>query len=146
MKNLRNQINMFDDVDKYELERKKREAENKILKLDEKYRRIHFNDFKPDIIPPGTVVIVMQTFFRNDHLEKHFYRCIVGYHDRCHADNVPHVIESITEQWPERPPWADVVGHEDEPRDCHIEPGFEYWLTDEVAEPIIRWIDKLGVS
>ena len=130
------------DLDRYELEREKRETDAIRARLDEKYERADYLKLKAMEYPEGSVVIIAQGVFRNGHYTWHFYRTVMTYHpkgvDCCRA----FFVESRNEEFPERPPWADVVGHEDEPKDIDYYPEMIHWITGEVVEPIRTWSMK----
>ena len=48
-------------------------------------------------------------------------------------------MEARNAEFPERPPWAAVIGHEDEPRDIDYYPSMIHWFTGEVVEPVKTW-------
>ena len=115
------------DLDRYELERERRETDAITARLDEKYGRADYQKLKDMEYPEGSVVIIGQNLFRDGH-----YKWQV---DCCRA----FFVESRSEEFPERPPWADTVGHEDDPRDIDYYPAHIHWFTGEVVEPIETW-------
>lgn len=127
------------DLDRYELERERRETDAITARLDEKYGRADYQKLKDMEYPEGSVVIIGQNLFRDGHYKWHFYRTAMIYHpkgvDCCRA----FFVESRSEEFPERPPWADTVGHEDDPRDIDYYPEHIHWFTGEVVEPIETW-------
>ena len=145
------------DLDRYELERERRETDAIMARLDEKYGRADYQKLKDMEYPEGSVVIigqnlfrdghykwhfyrtVMMNLFRDGHYKWHFYRTVMIYHpkgvDCCRA----FFVESRNDEFPERPPWADTVGHEDDPRDIDYYPAHIHWFTGEVVEPIETW-------
>lgn len=132
----------LEDLDRYELEREKRETDAIRNRLDEKYERLDQKACDRGEIPAGTVVIIGQELFRNRHYTMHFYRAVLDYHRSLHNPTTPHFVEQQTEEWPDVPPWAGTVGHEDEPRDIGLHTGLIYWDTKEVVEPIKTWLMK----
>lgn len=130
------------DLDRYELEREKRETDAIKAKLDERYERVDCQKLKNKEYPEGSVFIIGQHIFRNGHYILHFYRTVMTYHpkglDCCRA----FFVESRNEEFPERPPWADTVGHEGDPRDIDYYPEHIHWFTGEVVEPVETWIMK----
>ena len=127
------------DLDRYELEREKRETDAIKARLDEKYGRADYQKLKDMEYPEGSVVIIGQNLFRDGHYKWHFYRTVMIYHpkgvDCCRA----FFVEAGNDEFPERPPWADTVGHEDDPRDIDYYPAHIHWFTGEVVEPIETW-------
>lgn len=127
------------DLDRYELEREKRETDAIRAKLDAKYERLDVFACDRGEIPAGTVVIIGQNLFRNNHYKWHFYRTVLDYHRSIHNPTTPHFVEQQTDEWPDVPPWADTVGHEGEARDIGLHNTLIYWNTGEVVEPIVTW-------
>lgn len=127
------------DLDRYELEREKRETDAIRARLDERYKRADYWKLRNMEYPEGSVVIIAQNLFRDGHYKWHFYRTVMTYHpkgvDGCRA----FFVESRSEEFPERPPWADTVGHEGEPRDIDFCQEHIHWITGEVIEPIKTW-------
>ena len=132
------------DLDRYELEREKRETDAIIARLDAKYPRINSRRMQ-EKYPAGSVVIIGQNLFRNGHYTMHFYRTVMNYYVNYSGPNEIFV-EATNEEFPERPPWAETVGHEGELKDIHLDPDFIYWVTGEIVEPIKTWwMEKWGV-
>ena len=127
------------DLDRYELEREKRETDAIRARLDEKYERADYQKMRNMEYPEGSVVIIAQNLFRDGHYKWHFYRTVLTYHpkgvDCCRA----FFVEARNEEFPDRPPWADTVGHEGEPRDIDWYSSHIHWITGEVVEPIRTW-------
>ena len=127
------------DLDRYQLEREKRETDAIRAGLDEKYERADYQKMRNMEYPEGSVVIIAQNLFRDGHYKWHFYRTVLTYHpkgvDCCRA----FFVEARNEEFPERPPWADTVGHEGEPRDIDWYSSHIHWITGEVVEPIRTW-------
>lgn len=127
------------DLDRYELEREKRETDAIKARLDERYERVDYQKLKNQEYPEGSVFIIGQHVFRNGHFTLHFYRTVMSYHpkgvDCCRA----FFVESRNEEFTERPPWADVVGHEGEPRDIDYYQNMIHWFTGEIVEPVRTW-------
>lgn len=136
------QLDMKAEVDRFILERERREKEEMIRRLDEKYTRLDQRAADKAELPAGLVVIIGQDVFRNGRYTMHFYRAVLGYHRTCNRSIVPHLVEQQTEEWPDVPPWAHVVGHEKEARDNDIHSPNLYWNTGEVGEPVITWWQK----
>ena len=128
---------------KREWAREKEQTDAVVRMLDEKYGRIeHSHMIRPENYPAGSVIIIGQNVFRNDHYTLHFYRTVLDYHASCQDPCVAHMVEAQTEEWPDVPPWAHTVGHEDEPRDMHAEMNHMHWATGEIVEPIKTWWQK----
>ena len=96
---------VLEDVTRYELAREKADADRILEKL--------FRDYEvPDMrrawnveMPTGTVIIVSQDLYRNDHYTKHFYRTVLGYHNTV-SGPMPHLIWKGNAEWPDEPPWG----------------------------------------
>ena len=127
------------DLDQYELEREKRETDAILARLDERYERADYWKLKNMEYPEGSVVIIAQNVFRNGHYKKHFYRTVLAYHPKRSEACRAWFVESRNEEFPERPPWANVVGHEEDPKDIDYYPDMIHWMTGEVVEPIKTW-------
>lgn len=132
------------DADRVEQERKKREwAREKeqtdavVRMLDEKYGRMETRHME-EKYPAGTIVIIGQNVFRNDHYTRHFYRAILGYHDSCTYQNVPHLIEAPDDEWPDVPPWAYVENHNNDARDIAVYYDHMHWAIGK-TEPVLTW-------
>ncbi len=135
MKNKRGQIDFMDEVDRYELEREKREEQEMIRRLDETHERITSKDLEKMDLPKGTVVIIGQNLFRNGHYTRHFYRSILNYHQACSYIQTD-LFAAPNDEWPDVVPWAGVVNRPDYHK--HIGPSHEmiYWTKHEITEPI----------
>ena len=127
------------DLDRYEAERKRRETDLIMAKLDEKYKLVDYEKLKNKEYPEGSVVIIAQCFFRNNNWEYHFYRTVMTYHPKGSECCRAFFVESTNDEFPERPPWADTVGHEGEPRDIDYYPDMIHWFTGEIVEPVKTW-------
>ena len=136
------QLDMMAEVDRFTLERERREKEETIRRLDEKYQRLNTRAADKHELPEGLVIIIGQPLFRNGRYTMHFYRAVLGYHMDCTGRWVPHLVEQQTEEWPDVPPWAHVVNHEHEARDIGFYHDHLYWNTGEVGEPVITWWQK----
>lgn len=141
-KKLKGQMRMdsaLADLDRMALEREKRETDAIRDRLDARYERVDIRKLNRKEYPEGSVVIIGQNVFRNGHYTRHFYRTVLVYHpkgvDCCRA----FFVESRNDEFPERPPWADVVGHEGEPRDIDYYQEHIHWITGEVVEPVKPW-------
>ena len=133
----------FDEQErkKHEWARERERTDAFIRILDEKYGRMDTRHVW-EKYPEGSVVIVGQNLYRDDHYTMHFYRTVLGYHPAFGDPHMPHLVEAQSEEWPDIPPWADTIGHEGEARDIHINGNLMYWATGEVTEPIITWWQK----
>ena len=127
------------DLDRYELEREKRETDAIRARLDEKYERADYWKLKNMEYPEGSVLIIGQNLFRDGHYKWHFYRTVLAYHPKRSEACRAFFVESRNEEFPERPPWANVVGHEEDPKDIDYYPDMIHWVTGEVIEPIKTW-------
>ena len=127
------------DLDRMALEREKRETDAIRDRLDARYERVDIRKLNLMEYPEGSVVIIGQNLFRNGHYTRHFYRTVLVYHpkgvDCCRAC----FVEFRNDEFPERPPWADVVGHEGEPKDIDFYQEHIHWITGEVVEPVKTW-------
>lgn len=127
------------DLDRYELERERRETDAIKDRLDEKYGRADYRKLKDMEYPEGSVVIIGQNLFRNGHYILHFYRTVMIYHPKGAGCCRAFFVEAGNDEFPERPPWAGTVGHEDDPKDIDYYPEHIHWFTGEVVEPIETW-------
>lgn len=130
------------DLDRWELEREKRETDMIRDQLDAKYERADYGKLKSMEYPEGSVVIIGQSLFRAGHYIWHFYRTVMSYHPKGSEACRAFFVESRNDEFPERPPWADTVGHEGDPRDIDYYPSMIHWITGEVVEPIKTWSMK----
>lgn len=128
---------MIEDIDRYEMERERREKDAIKKRLDEKYTRMYEKELLEQ--PDGSVVIIGQNLFRNNHYTWHFYRTIKTSFENYGREKHSVFVQANNEEWPDVPPWAQVVGHEDELRDIHFFREHIHWLTGEVVEPITTW-------
>ena len=124
------------DLDRYEMEREKRETDAIRDRLDAKYGRMDLGKLKRMEYPEGSVVIIGQNLFRNGHYTRHFYRTVLIYHPKGVTSCRAFFVESRNDEFPERPPWAGVVGHEDDPRDIDYYQEHIHWATGEIVEPV----------
>ena len=131
----RDQITFMDEVDRYELEREKREEMGTIAKLDKDYQRITARELEKLGLPAGTVVIIMQNLFRNGHYTKHFYRSILNYHEAI-SGTMTDLFAAPDDEWPDVVPWAGVVNRPDYHKYINPEYTMTYWTRHEVVEPI----------
>lgn len=127
------------DLDRYELEREKRQTDAIKARLDEKYGRMDLGKLMACGYPAGSVVIIGQNLFRNEHYTWHFYRTVLNYFRTCGDPRTPVFVEAANEEYPERPPWSDTVGHEGEAKDICWYPAHIHWATGEIVEPIATW-------
>ena len=129
------------DLDRYELEREKRETDAVVARLDEKFGRMDYAKVRAMEYPAGSVVIIGQSLFRNDHYTRHFYRTVLIYWSNLSGTypNKAVFVQANNEEWPDIPPWADTVGHVGELKDIDWYPEHIHWATGEVVEPIETW-------
>ena len=137
----RNQMSFMDEVDRYELERERRETEAIMARLDDKYERIDYQRLRNMEYPAGSVVIIGQNLFRNNHYTRHFYRTVLNYWTSLNGSypNRAYFIQANNEEWPDIPPWADTVGHVGELKDITWYGEHIHWFTGEIVEPIETW-------
>lgn len=127
------------DLDRYELERERRQTDEIMARLDGKYGRMDYRKLREGGYPAGSVVIIGQNLFRNNHYTRHFYRTVLNYCRTCNDPKKAVFVEDTNEEFPERPPWAETVGHEGELKDIEWFPDHIHWATGEVEEPIVTW-------
>ena len=111
-------------------------------RLDAQYGRMDEQKLRDKGYPEGSVVIIGQNLFRNDHYTRHFYRTVLNYYDACTERNRATFVQANNEEWPDIPPWADTVGHEGELKDICWYGEHIHWATGEVVEPICTWWQK----
>lgn len=136
MKRKEEQVSVLGEVDRFTLEREKREERETIARLDSRYERMDYRKLDwENAYPEGTVVIIGQNRCSNGRWIRHFYRAVLGYH---HTVNGPmaHLVADPSEEWPERVPWGGIAGHPDWPKWIYPHYGHLYWVTGEVVEPI----------
>lgn len=125
---------LLEDIDRYELERERRATDAIMADLDRRFERMDLRRLIKKEYPAGRVVIIAQNLFRNNHYTWHFYRTVLNYYrDRAIF------VEDTSEEFPERPPWADTVGHEGERKDIDWMGDHRHWDTGEDVEPIETW-------
>ena len=134
----KDQISFMDELDRYELEKEKREVQAVLDKLNRNYTKVSYKDLEDGKYTPGTVVIIGQNVFKKNHYTKHFYRTVLDFHRTLYGREA-HMVESQNEEWPDIPPWAHTVNHEGEARDIHADPMHEHWVSGEIVEPIETW-------
>ena len=124
------------DLDRYELEREKRETEAIKARLDAKYERMDYWKTKDMKYQEGSVVIIGQSKFYSQYATyiMHFFRTVLIY-----ANGRAWFVEATNDEFPERPPWADTVGHEGEAKDIDWYQEHIHWITGEITEPIETW-------
>lgn len=127
----------LEDFDRCQMAREKREINAICDRLDTKYGKLKENDLKQ--LPAGSVVIIGQQVFRNDHYTLHFYRTVMNFHRSLNDPKSIVFVQANNEEWPDIPPWADTVGHEGELKDISYYSHHDHWATGEVVEPIETW-------
>lgn len=125
---------MLEDIDRRQLERERRETAEITASLDKKYGRMDARKLFRQEYPAGSVVIIAQNLYRNEHYTWHFYRTVLNYYKGRAI-----FVEDTNEEFPERPPWADTVGHEGERKDIDWIVEHIHWNTGEIVEPIETW-------
>lgn len=133
------QTDLMEEIDRFQIERERREKEAMIRHLDDTYGRMDWRRLKDCGYPAGTVVIIGQELFRNGRTTMHFYRTVLNYARTMNDPRKAVFVEDTNEEFPERPPWAETVGHEGELKDIEYFPHHIHWATGEVAEPIVTW-------
>ena len=131
---------MLDDIDRMEREREKRETQQMMLRLDSKYVRMGEKELLEQ--PDGSVIIIGQELFRNGRYNWHFYRTVMTFAENRSRGRYSVFVQADNKEWPEVPPWAHVIGHEDEPRDIDFYRNHIHWCTGQVTEPIKTWWQK----
>lgn len=127
------------DLDQYEKERKKRESDAIKVRLNEKYELMDYWKLRDCGYPAGSVVIIGQRLFRDGCDTWHFFRTVLNYYASCTDPHRAIFVEATNEEFPERPPWADTVGHVGEAKDISWYGEHIHWFTGEVIEPIETW-------
>ena len=127
----------LEELDRYQLARERREVNAILDRLDTKYGRATEGDLKQ--LPAGSVVIIGQDVFRNEHYTKHFYRTVMNFSRTMHDPKNIVFVQADNEEWPDIPPWAGVMGHDDELKDISFYQHHMHWATGEVVEPIETW-------
>ena len=120
------------DLDRYARERLCGEQTETIRRLDEQFERMVYEKINKHEYRAGSVVIIAQRLFRNGYYNWHFLRTVLNYD----KNGKSVFVEDTNDEYPERPPWADTVGHEGERRDIHWSQDMIHWFTGEVVEPI----------
>lgn len=125
------------DLDRYALEKERRETDAIRDRLDAKYRRVN----EPEIrqLPAGSVVIIGQNLLRNNHYTWHFYRTVLNFARTLNDPKKPVLVQANDKEWPDLPPWAETVGHEGELKDIPVYYTHIHWATGEIVEPIVTW-------
>lgn len=115
------------DLDRYTIDREKREEQRILEKLAKEYREIWHRELYEQ--EAGTVVIVRQELFRNNHFTAHFYRTVLGFHPTVSGQEA-HLVWEGSEEWPEEPPWQTGVNELAEKR--WIYPNFQHkhWVKE----------------
>ena len=125
----------LEDLDRYARERLCGEQTETIRRLDEQFERMVYEKINKHEYRAGSVVIIAQRLFRNGYYNWHFLRTVLNYDKN--GNSV--FVEDTNDEYPERPPWADTVGHEGERRDIHWSQDMIHWFTGEIVEPIETW-------
>lgn len=122
---------------RHEWAREKEQTDRITAELDAKFGRMGEKDLLKQ--PDGSVVIIGQSLFRNDHYTRHFYRTVMTFAESRTRERHPVFVQANNEDWPDVPPWAQVENHEDELRDIDFFREHIHWATGEVTEPIRTW-------
>ena len=129
-------------LEEYDSFREKREIQEliaKIDRMDDRYGRMDYRKLMDKGYPEGSVVIIAQNLYRNGRYRWHFYRTVLSYWSTRVYPNRAYFVEATNEEYPERPPWADTVGHEGEAKDIEWYPEHIHWATGEIVEPVKTW-------
>ncbi len=92
------------DLDRFTLDREKREEQQMLEKLTKGYKAIQTRELYMHEHKEGSVIIVRQELYRNNHYTAHFYRTVLGYH-RTVSGQEAHLVWEGTKEWPDEPPW-----------------------------------------
>lgn len=92
------------DLDRFTLDREKREEQQTLEKLTKGYKAIQTRELYMHEHKAGRVIIVRQELYRNEHYTAHFYRTVLGYH-RTVSGQEAHLVWEGTKEWPDEPPW-----------------------------------------
>lgn len=137
---IKDQVSFLDDVDRFERDSRIRAQEDTMARLDANYERIDRDKLRDRGYPAGSVVIIGQgTFLKNGQWVYEFYRTVLIYWGNRAEPNRAWFVEAPNEEWPDRPPWAETVGHEGEVKDIDFYFRNLHWVTGEVVEPIETW-------
>lgn len=133
------QIDLMEDVDRYEQAAREREA----ARIKEKLRTEYANTYEQvghrvDDLPDGLVVITEGTRYNGRRCEIHYYRAVVGHH-RTVSGPMAHIISAPNREWPDVPPWM-----EDDTHKCQwIYPHGAMWTRKEPEyQPEIKWAEE----
>ena len=129
----------LEDLDRAEMARLRAANEETIRRMDEKYKRVDYNKIRKQEYDPGTVVIIGQYIrWGTPQARLKLFRTVLNYFTNRY-DTIAHFVEATNEEYPERPIWAETVGHEGELKDISWYGEHIHWLTGEVVEPIETW-------
>ena len=129
----------LEDLDRAEMARLRTANEETIRRMDEKYKRVDYNRLRKQEYVPGTVVIIGQYIRWGTPMARlKLFRTVLSYYkNRYETREV--FVEATNEEYPERPIWAETVGHEGELKDISWYGEHVHWLTGEIVEPIETW-------
>ena len=128
----------LEDLDRAEMARLRAANEETIRRMDEKYKRVEYNRLRKQEYDPGTVVIIGQYIGWGTQKRLKLFRTVLSYFTNRGGTN-PVFVEGTNEEYPERPIWAETVGHEGELKDISWYGDHIHWLTGEIVEPIETW-------
>ena len=127
------------DLDRAEVARLRLENDETIRRMDEKYARVDYNRLCRQEYVPGSVVIIGQYIRWGTQIAQlKLFRTVLSYFTNRYETKAVFV-EGTNEEYPERPIWADTVGHEGELKDISWYPEHIHWFTGEVVEPVETW-------
>ena len=126
----------LEDLDRTTLARIRMENEETIRRMDEKYERVDYNRLRKREYAPGSVIIIGQYIRWGTPMARlELFRTVLSYFkNRYETREV--FVEATNEEYPERPIWAETVGHEGELKDISWYGEHVHWFTGEIVEPI----------
>ena len=127
---------VLEDLERFAREMIHGEQTQIIQRLDEQYERMEYKKLNNKEYKAGSVVIIAQRIFRNGYYNWHFLRTVLNYYE---LKGYAVFVEDTNDEYPERPPWAETVGHEGERKDIHWSQEMIHWFTGEIVEPIETW-------
>lgn len=124
---------MLEDVDRYTLAREKAEEEQVLAKLRKEYREVPVRELYMRKLEEGTVLIIRQELYRNNHYTAHFYRTVLGYH-RTVSGMEAHLVWEGSEEWPDEPPWQTGIDDRKDKRWKYPNGMEKHWMKAEDSE------------
>lgn len=127
------------DIDRAERVRLNLQNEETIRRMDEKYERVDYNRLCKQEYAPGSVIIIGQYIRWGTPMARlELFRTVLNYYSNRYGVHETFV-EGTNAEYPDRPIWADTVGHEGELKDIHWYSEHIHWFMGEVVEPIETW-------